>query len=147
VSGDFVSAAQLRAGRHLADLSQYDIAAATGLSLPTIKRAESEREVSVSEDALDAIRAALEAAGVIFIEADGQGAGVRIRRHSDYAPAPSPPGKWTLEDHADFINRRFNDEAVGERASFRAQRKAGNVLIEARKLVPPGEWGDGATGK
>jgi transcriptional regulator with XRE-family HTH domain len=72
----------LRAARHLANLSQADVAEATGLSLPTVKRAESEREVSVSGDAVAAIRAALEAAGVEFIEENGGGAGVRLKRSS-----------------------------------------------------------------
>ena len=72
--------AQIRAARHLASLSQADIAGATGLSLPTVKRAESERVVSVSEDAIAAIRAALEAAGVIFVEENGDGPGVRLRK-------------------------------------------------------------------
>lgn len=52
----------------------------TGLSLPTIKRAESEREVSVSADAIAVIRAALESAGVEFIAENGGGVGVRLRR-------------------------------------------------------------------
>jgi transcriptional regulator with XRE-family HTH domain len=76
VSSPLISAAQIRAGRHLASLSQADIAKATGLSLPTIKRAESEREVSVSNDAVDAIRGALEAAGVEFT--NGKRPGVRM---------------------------------------------------------------------
>jgi transcriptional regulator with XRE-family HTH domain len=62
----------------LRGLSQADIAKATGLSLPTIKRAESEREVSVSPDAIQAIRAALEAAGVEFT--NGEQPGVRMRK-------------------------------------------------------------------
>ncbi len=74
------TAAQLRAARHLANLSQADIAEATGLSLPTIKRAESEREVSVSADAVAAIVAALEAAGIIFVAENGEGPGVRLRK-------------------------------------------------------------------
>ena len=72
--------AQIRAARHLASLSQADIAGVTGLSLPTIKRAESERVVSVSEEAIAAIRAALESAGVIFVEENGEGPGVRLRK-------------------------------------------------------------------
>ena len=75
-----ISSAQLRAARHLANLSQADIAEATGLSLPTIKRAESEREVSVSADAIAAIRTALESAGVEFIAENGGGPGVRLRK-------------------------------------------------------------------
>jgi len=61
-------------------LSQEDIAKATGLSLPTIRRAESEKEVSISKDAIAAITAALEAAGVIFIAENGEGPGVRLRK-------------------------------------------------------------------
>ncbi len=75
-----ISAAQIRAARHLAGLSQADIAAATGLSLPTIKRAESDREVSVSEDAISTICEALEKAGVILVEENGEGPGVRLRK-------------------------------------------------------------------
>jgi transcriptional regulator with XRE-family HTH domain len=75
-----VTPSQIRAARHLANLSQADIASATGLSLPTIKRAESERDVSVSADAVDAIRATLEAAGVEFIPENGGGPGVRLRK-------------------------------------------------------------------
>jgi transcriptional regulator with XRE-family HTH domain len=74
-----VTSSQLRAARHLANLSQADIAEATGLSLPTIKRAESEREVPISSESIAAIRSALEAAGVEFIDQNGAGPGVRLR--------------------------------------------------------------------
>lgn len=74
------SPAQIRAARHLLSLSQSDIASATGLSLPTIKRAESNRDVPVSEQAVEAIQRALEAAGVIFVEENGEGPGVRLRK-------------------------------------------------------------------
>jgi transcriptional regulator with XRE-family HTH domain len=74
------SPAQIRAARQLANLSQADIAKATGLSIPTIKRAESKRDVSVSADAVAAIRVALEAAGVHFVEEDNGGPGVRLRK-------------------------------------------------------------------
>jgi len=36
--------------------------------------------VSVSADAIEAIRTALEAAGVIFVEENGDGPGVRLRK-------------------------------------------------------------------
>jgi transcriptional regulator with XRE-family HTH domain len=75
-----ISPAQIRAGRHLLGLSQADVAIATGLSLPTIKRAESDREVSISADATKAIQAALEAAGVEFT--NGEQPGVRISKNS-----------------------------------------------------------------
>ena len=72
--------AQFRAARHLLGLSQADVAKATGLSLPTIKRVESNREVPVSAEAQAAVRGALEAAGVIFVDENGDGPGVRLRR-------------------------------------------------------------------
>jgi transcriptional regulator with XRE-family HTH domain len=73
-----ISPAQIRAARQLAGLSQADVAKTTGLSIPTIKRAESEREVSVSAEAVASIRAAIEAAGVEFTNGDQPG--VRLRR-------------------------------------------------------------------
>jgi transcriptional regulator with XRE-family HTH domain len=80
VSTTVVTAAQIRAARHLANLSQADLAEATGLSLPTIKRAESERVVPISDESIAAIVAALEAAGVDFIPENGGGAGVRLKK-------------------------------------------------------------------
>jgi transcriptional regulator with XRE-family HTH domain len=78
-----ITSSQIRAARHLANLSQSAVAKATGLSLPTIRRAESEREVSVSDDAVAAIRAALEAAGIEFT--NGEQPGVRLRKASPRA--------------------------------------------------------------
>ena len=72
--------AQLRAGRHLKGLSQKDVATASKVSLQTIKRAESKQEVSISLTAVAAIRKALEKAGVIFIDENGDGPGVRLRK-------------------------------------------------------------------
>jgi transcriptional regulator with XRE-family HTH domain len=75
-----INPAQIRAARHLLSLSQSDIAEVTGLSLPTVKRVESERNVPVSAEAIKAVRAALEAAGVIFVAENGEGPGVRLRK-------------------------------------------------------------------
>lgn len=80
MSTTLTAAAQIRAGRHLAGISQSEVAEATGLSLPTIKRAESERDVSVSAEAIAAIRSALERAGIEFIAENGGGAGVRLKK-------------------------------------------------------------------
>ncbi|WP_395697204.1 helix-turn-helix domain-containing protein [Methylocella sp.] len=77
------TSAQIKAARHLVGLSQADIVNATGLAMATVKRAESERDVSISPAAIAAIVDALEAAGVIFLDEgetrDG-GPGVRLRR-------------------------------------------------------------------
>jgi transcriptional regulator with XRE-family HTH domain len=77
-----ITPAQLRAGRHLANLTQADLAERTGLSLPTIKRVESDRDVSVSDDAVAAIRRAIEDAGVEFT--NGGRPGVRVRGDQAY---------------------------------------------------------------
>ena len=74
------SAAQLRAARGLLGWSQTDLAKQAGLSLPTVKRVESDWGVKVSVDAREMLRHALEAAGVEFIEQNsGGGPGVRLR--------------------------------------------------------------------
>jgi DNA-binding XRE family transcriptional regulator len=57
--------------------SQTKLAKAADLSRPTVDRAERE---SVSDDALAALREALETAGVIFVEENGEGPGVRLRK-------------------------------------------------------------------
>jgi len=69
---------QLRAARALVGLSQSDLAAATGKTEKTIRRAETDVTL-VATDTLAAIRRALESAGVEFIDPNGGGAGVRLR--------------------------------------------------------------------
>ncbi len=75
-----MKAEQLRAGRALAGLSQADLATAAGLSIPTIKRLESGKGPNVTDDARRRLADALTSAGVIFIDENGEGAGVRLRK-------------------------------------------------------------------
>ena len=70
---------QLRAARGLVGWSQTDLARRAGLSLPTVKRVETNLGIRVSNDARMKLRQALEAAGVEFIDENGGGAGVRLR--------------------------------------------------------------------
>jgi transcriptional regulator with XRE-family HTH domain len=74
------SPSQIRAARALVGWSQSDVAAAAGLSIPTVKRAEADDGIRVSEDALAAIASALKKAGVEFIAENGGGVGVRLRK-------------------------------------------------------------------
>lgn len=75
-----VSIEQVKAARALLRWSQTDLAEASSVSLPTIKRLEaSTGEMGGRTVTLDAIRAALEAAGVQFIPENGGGAGVRLK--------------------------------------------------------------------
>ena len=71
---------QLRAARALIGWSQAQVAEAAGLSVPTIKRAEGQAALSASAEAVAAIRAALEAAGVVFLPENGNGPGVALRK-------------------------------------------------------------------
>jgi transcriptional regulator with XRE-family HTH domain len=75
-----ISKAQVRAARALLGLSQSDLAKCAGFSSMTVKRAEGVGLPYPSSDTIAAIRAALEAAGVIFVAGNGEGAGVRLRK-------------------------------------------------------------------
>lgn len=79
-----LTAAQIRAARALLDWTQPKLAQMSKLSVPTIRRMESERGPSASTAAnVEAVRRALETAGVIFLDPkankDG-GAGVRLKK-------------------------------------------------------------------
>ena len=71
---------QIRAARALIGWSQTEVATAAGLSIPTVKRAEADGGIRVSEDAVVAIACALKKAGVEFIAENGGGPGVRLRK-------------------------------------------------------------------
>ena len=72
--------AQLRAARALLGLSQAEVAGQACLSVPTIKRVETERGVYVSDAARAATRVALEEAGVEFITGDEPGVKLKALR-------------------------------------------------------------------
>ena len=74
---------QLRAARALVSWSQDQLAIASGVSLPTIKRLEpGEGTLQTKVDTMGKLKRALEAAGVIFVEENGEGPGVRLRKRS-----------------------------------------------------------------
>jgi predicted transcriptional regulator len=77
---DEVSPAQCRAGRALLEITQTQLAASAGLGLSTVVDFEKERR-EVSPESVDAIRRALVRAGVEFIDENGGGSGVRLRKH------------------------------------------------------------------
>ena len=75
-----LSGAQIRAARALVRWSAEDLARAAALGLNTIKRAEAaDGQTSMTAANDIAVRRALEAAGVEFIEGNGSGPGVRLR--------------------------------------------------------------------
>jgi len=71
----------LKAARMLVGWSQEELASAAGISLPTIKRLEAaEGLLGGRETTSQKIRNALEKAGVKFIDENGGGPGVRLRK-------------------------------------------------------------------
>jgi transcriptional regulator with XRE-family HTH domain len=76
-----LTSAQIRAARSLIRWTAEDLAGASSLSVATIRRAElRETETSLTTANNLAIRRALEAAGVEFIDENGGGPGVRLRK-------------------------------------------------------------------
>jgi predicted transcriptional regulator len=71
---------QLRAARGLLGWSQSKLAIRAGLSLPTVKRVEGDLGPRVSDEARGKLRRALESAGVEFIDENGGGPGVRLKK-------------------------------------------------------------------
>lgn len=71
--------AQCRAARGLLAVSQTELSALANVSLKTVQNFEGERREPIPAT-LDALRRALEEAGVIFIPSNGEGDGVRLRR-------------------------------------------------------------------
>ena len=69
--------AQCRAARALIQWTMPDLAGASGVSVSTINSFELERRQPIPAN-LAALMAALEAAGVEFIAANGAGPGVRL---------------------------------------------------------------------
>jgi transcriptional regulator with XRE-family HTH domain len=75
-----LSSAQIRAARALLRWSAADLARHSALGINTIRRAEVAEEGTSLTLANDlAIRRALEGAGVVFIDENGGGVGVRLR--------------------------------------------------------------------
>jgi predicted transcriptional regulator len=78
-----LSSELIRAARALLRWEQRDVANASSVSLPTIKRLESKPGTMAAHfSTVMALRKAIEAAGVEFIDENGGGAGVRLRRRT-----------------------------------------------------------------
>jgi predicted transcriptional regulator len=82
-----VSIRQVKAARALLGWSQEELARAAEVSIPTIKRLEAnEGQLGGRSETGHKIREALQKAGVEFIDENGGGAGVRLRKPSEKAP-------------------------------------------------------------
>ncbi len=77
---------QIRMARGYLRWSAQELAEKSGVGVSTVKRAEAEDGLPpITKPNMDAIRRALEAAGVEFIPENGGGAGVRLRKTGDAA--------------------------------------------------------------
>lgn len=74
-----VKPAQVRMARAALNWSLADLSAAAGVHRNTISNFETGKHGG-REDAIQAIRVALENAGVIFVEENGEGPGVRFKK-------------------------------------------------------------------
>jgi len=78
-----LTSAQIRAARALIRWNAEDLARHSAVGVTTIRRAElTETETSMTAANDQAVRRALEAAGVEFIDENGGGPGVRLQRRS-----------------------------------------------------------------
>jgi transcriptional regulator with XRE-family HTH domain len=76
-----LTSAQIRAARALIRWSAEDLAKESGVGVTTVRRAEIDQtSMTVPNDL--AVRRALEAAGVEFIDGNGGGPGVRLRANT-----------------------------------------------------------------
>jgi hypothetical protein len=87
MKGSFLTSAQIRAARALVRWRAQDLARESSVGVATIRRAElvdSETSMTTANDL--ALRRALESAGVEFIDENGGGPGVRLRRPAGRKP-------------------------------------------------------------
>lgn len=83
-----VSIRQIKAARALLGWSQPQLALAAGVSIPTVKRLEAaEGVLGGRPDTSTKLQEALEDAGIQFIEENGGGSGVRLRKSTKPKPA------------------------------------------------------------
>jgi len=76
-----VTTRQIKAARALLGWSQADLAQRSGVSEPTIARLEAaDGELGGREGTIEKIRNAIEIAGIEFIQDNGGGPGVRLRK-------------------------------------------------------------------
>jgi transcriptional regulator with XRE-family HTH domain len=76
-----VSIRQVKAARSLLAWSQEELAAAAEVSIPTIKRLEaSDGPLGGRSETADKIQMALQRAGIVFIDENGGGPGVRLKK-------------------------------------------------------------------
>ncbi len=81
INVNMITAEQIRGARAMLRWSAKQLAEQAGLSWPTIQRMESTQGVpSGLSKNLELVQRALEGAGIIFIDEDDEGPGVRLKK-------------------------------------------------------------------
>jgi transcriptional regulator with XRE-family HTH domain len=89
-----ISSRQLKAALAMLGWKVSELADASGVSEPTIWRLETaEGSIGGRPETVEKLIGTLERAGVIFIEENGQGPGVRLRKAGKIPAAPAGPLK------------------------------------------------------
>jgi transcriptional regulator with XRE-family HTH domain len=115
-------------GRAGLSWSTTELAAKAGVGSNTVNRFEAGQDARISS--VEKMRAALEAAGVVFLAENGEGAGVRLRKSrvpppvAAASPAEIKSGAETARGHATGVLDRAMDEidATGEEKAERVER-------------------------
>lgn len=76
---DYMSPAQCRGARAILEMTQSELARAASLGLSTVVDFEKRRR-EVSNEAISAMRRALKSAGIEFINENGGGSGIRLKK-------------------------------------------------------------------
>lgn len=143
--------AQLRAARALLGWSQSDLAEASGVSLPTVKRIEpGDGPIPANLETASKLRMALEGAGIMFVEPGATsvpaGAGVRLR---DIPAGVVPQLSEMLILHKALLSKQEELAVLletGAHGSDQARRLAKSIRmllthIEEGKPIPVAQAG------
>jgi transcriptional regulator with XRE-family HTH domain len=97
-----VTIRQVKAARALLGWSQADLARRSSISEPTIARLEStDGQLGGRQATTEKITRAIEAAGIEFIEENGGGPGVRLRKAQQYGKRTAKVRARTIKSETD----------------------------------------------
>ncbi len=131
--------AQCRMARAALEISVKELAERASVSTNTIVRLE--RGEALKDRTIAAIRAALEAAGVIFVDENGEGPGVRLRKnHMTTEPIYIDASKSAVLEHGvTSINCLTLQEAVIAYHNLPPERKEIAKITSGGKVYSASE--------
>jgi transcriptional regulator with XRE-family HTH domain len=134
----------VRAARALLRWEQKDLAEKSGVSLPSIKRLETQPGALAAQPrTVDALRRALEAAGVIFVPGNGDGPGVRLRKAATAETVEALTEKISALKEAlpvvDDQAKPSPQKAMRQLERARVKNEIAKVKGKRAKLAPKGD--------